>query len=428
MERQLTTAAVTDTGRSRERNEDAMIAGEAVFAVADGMGGHLAGDVAAATALLPVEALDGRVYPDAASARAALLDAILAANAAVVRKAADDPGLRGMGTTLTATIVEGRRLHVGHVGDSRAYLIRDGALTQLTRDHTLVAHLIEKGQITEEEAATHPHRSIVTRAIGVDVDIDVDTLTIELEDGDEVLLCSDGLTGPLSDEEILQTLLDNADVEEAAQALVDLANDHGGPDNITVVLLRYESDEPRDGDHDPRTPAVIRPDREASESPDWAEAMGRLGRFSRGDERRSSAAAPEEPRTGPPRWQRVLVVLLVVVGLVAVSFLGARWLLSRSYYVGTTNAEVAIYQGVPGSFGPIELSWVAERTGVETDEIAPWYLRNLREGVPAADLTDARRIVANAPRRDDPASEDGTEDDEAPDDDPPDEDEETEDG
>jgi PPM family protein phosphatase len=424
MNRHLVSAAVTDRGQTRERNEDAMLSGEAVFAVADGMGGHLAGDVAAATALLPIEALDGRVFADGASARAALLDAILAANAAVVRKAADEPGLRGMGTTLTATIVEGRRLHVGHVGDSRAYLIRDGAMTQLTRDHTLVAHLVEKGQITEEEAAKHPHRSIVTRAIGVDVDIEIDTMTIELEDGDEILICSDGLTGPVEDGEILDTLIENEDVEDAAHALIDLANAHGGPDNITVVLLRYETDEPP---AESAGPALIRPDRDRDEQPDWAEAMGRLGSFSRPKEPPGPPPGDTEERSG--RWQRALAIALVIAGLLAVSFVGGRWLLARSYYVGTTNGEVAIYHGVPGSVGPVETSWIAERTGVGTDEIAPWYVRNLRDGVPAADLVDARRIVANAPRadapeEDDPADEPGDDD---VGDDPADE-EDTEDG
>ncbi|MDQ3932880.1 MAG: protein phosphatase 2C domain-containing protein, partial [Actinomycetota bacterium] len=137
--RGLETAAATDKGRVRSRNEDAYWVGECAFGVADGMGGHLAGDVASATALLPVQALDGKVFPDAPTAQAALLDAILAANAAVVRKAANEPSLYGMGTTLTATLVEGRRLHVAHVGDSRAYLLREGSFTQLTRDHTLVA-------------------------------------------------------------------------------------------------------------------------------------------------------------------------------------------------------------------------------------------------------------------------------------------------
>jgi PPM family protein phosphatase len=395
--KRLDVAASTDRGQVRERNEDAMLAGETVFAVADGMGGHLAGDVAAATALEPVRALDGRVFPDAATAQAALLDAILAANAAVVRKAADEPGLRGMGTTLTATIVEGRRLHVGHVGDSRAYLIRDGEMTQLTRDHTLVAHLIEEGQITEEEAASHPHRSIITRAIGVDVDLEIDTLTIDLQDGDEVILCSDGLTGPVDDEQIRDVLVAEEDVIAAAEALVELANEHGGPDNITVVLLRYEAD-PAEQRSIP--PTVIRTDRERSDGEgDWAETMGRLGTLAR--PKRGAPPRPGDESRGLGRIQRTVTVVIVIAGLLVAAALGGRWLLSRSYYVGISDGTVAIYNGVPASLGPLELSWVTEETDVSTLEIPPWYVRNLREGIPAADLADARRIVANAPRTDD---------------------------
>lgn len=405
--KRLEAAAKTDRGRVRERNEDAMLAGETVFAVADGMGGHLAGDVAAATALEPVRALDGRVFADAATAQAALLDAILAANAAVVSKAADEPGLRGMGTTLTATIVEGRRLHVGHVGDSRAYLVRDGQMTQLTRDHTLVAHLIEEGQITEEEAASHPHRSIVTRAIGVDVDLEIDTLTIDLQDDDEVILCSDGLTGPVDDDEIRAVLLEEDDVDAAAEALVDLANEHGGPDNITVVLLRYEADPAEQRS----APAVIRTDpSDGDRDGDWAETMGRLGTLAR-PKRGAPPGPAHEPRRGPGRIQRMLTVLLVILGLVAAAGFGGRWLLARSYYVGISDGSVAIYNGIPASIGPLELSWVTEETDVSTLEVPPWYVRNLHEGIPAADLDDARRIVANAPRVEDEEPDDGDADD-----------------
>jgi PPM family protein phosphatase len=396
--RRLLVGAGTDRGQVRRRNEDALLTGEAVFAVADGMGGHLAGDVASATALLPIHALDGKVYPDAASAQAALLDAILAANAAVVRKAADEPSLRGMGTTLTATIVEGRRLHVGHVGDSRAYLVRDGRMTQLTRDHTLVAHLVEEGQITEEEAAQHPHRSIVTRAIGVDVDLEVDTLTIELEDGDEVVICSDGLTGPVDDEEILEVLVSTPDPQRAAERLIELANEHGGPDNITVVLLRYEADKPGEDAARP-APTVIRPDaREDSASADWAQEMGRLGTLS--SERHPQSG--DRPRRKTGLLQRVVVIAVVVVGLVASAALGGWWLLSRSYYVGLDNGAVVIYRGVPATLGPLDLSWVVEESDVFAHQLAPWYVRRLQDGVAATDLSDARLIVRNAPRLEEP--------------------------
>ncbi len=389
--RSLEAAAATDKGRVRSRNEDAYWVGECAFGVADGMGGHLAGDVASATALLPVQALDGKVFADASSAQAALLDAILAANAAVVRKAANEPSLYGMGTTLTATLVEGRRLHVAHVGDSRAYLLREGSFTQLTRDHTLVAHLIEEGQITKEEAAVHPQRSIITRAIGVDVDIDVDTLTIELQDGDQILLCSDGLTNPLNDEEIRGVLTSGLDSEGAAQRLVDLANEHGGPDNITVVLIRYHEDGDRNGQV--RT-MLIRPDvAQAGGQHDWAQTLGRMGTLTP----RGGTADYDEPRQdGLPR--RLMVAAAAVVLVLGLFAAGGWWLLSRSFFVGLDGNVVTIYRGVPTAVGPFELSWVAEHTEIQTSQLPPWFLTRLRDGIAAADLTDARRIVQSAPR------------------------------
>lgn len=400
----LETAAATHRGRMRSRNEDAYFAGESTFAVADGMGGHLAGDVASATALLPFEGLDGRVFADAPSAQAALLDAILAANAAVVRKAAGEPTLYGMGTTLTAAIVEGRRLHVGHVGDSRAYLLRDGELLQVTRDHTLVARLIEEGQITEEEAAVHPQRSIITRAVGVDVDLEVDTMTVELQDGDQVLICSDGLTGPVDDETIADALRGGADVRGAVGGLIDLANAAGGPDNITVVLVRYHETDVAEAAASPAaagTAAVIRSrPADTPADPDWARQLGRYGAGRR--------AGEEDRGEGDGVARRVLIWSVVGLILLALAGLGARWLLSRSFFVGTDEGRVAIYHGVPASLGPVELHWVAERTDVPVEDVASWYRPRLDDGIAAADLVDARRIVANAPR-DDGASPDGVE-------------------
>lgn len=392
--RRLEIAAKSDRGRMRPRNEDAYYTGEGVFAVADGMGGHLAGDVASATALLPVRSLDGRVFADAATAQAALLDAILAANAAVVRKAANEPGLHGMGTTLTATIVEGRRLHVGHVGDSRAYLFRDGQLSQLTRDHTLVAHLIEEGQITAEEAAVHPQRSIITRAIGVDVDLEVDTLTIDLVPGDQVLLCSDGLTGPVSDAAIAETLSSDAGSEMAVDRLVEQANEAGGPDNITVVLLRFHDE---DGSESAIAPTIIRTGPDGGEdASEWVSTLGRYG-AGRADGR------DDEPAENS-RAQRVIVAAIVALALLAGAALGGRWLLSRSFWVGADEGTVTIFRGIPASLGPLALYWEAETTDVELADVAQWYRPQLEDGIAAADLADARRIVENAPRASDTPS------------------------
>ena len=233
----LHAAGITDVGQVRSGNEDSLHVGDSVFAVADGMGGHRAGEVASALALEPIAALDGRVFGDVDEARAALGDAVVDANRTVVDAAAHDSSLSGMGTTLTAALFEGRRLHVAHVGDSRAYLLRDGDVVQLTRDHTFVQQLLDDGRITEDEVATHPHRSVITRAIGAQKHVEVDMQTIDLRDGDAVLLCSDGLSGPVEEDRIAELLRSDLAPAAVVTALVDAANDAGGPDNITAVLL-----------------------------------------------------------------------------------------------------------------------------------------------------------------------------------------------
>jgi protein phosphatase len=237
----LEAAAATDCGLVRKRNEDAYYKGAHVFAVADGMGGHLGGDVASATALPPIMRLEGRHSLDTAAARQTLREAFMASNAAVLDRASEDFSLRGMGTTLTAIIIDGCRLHLGHIGDSRAYLVRDGQLCQLTRDHTLVAEMVREGMLTTEEASIHPQRSVLTQAVGVRADVDVDTRTIELTNGDQILLCSDGLTEAVNEDEILGAVIGNEDVGKATEQLVQIAIKNGGPDNTTVVLVRYKN-------------------------------------------------------------------------------------------------------------------------------------------------------------------------------------------
>lgn len=233
----LHAAGITDVGRQREGNEDSLHVGDSVFAVADGMGGHRAGEIASALALEPIAALDGRVFGDVDEARAALADAVVEANRNVVDAAAHDSELSGMGTTLTAALFEGRRLHVAHVGDSRAYLLRAGEVLQLTRDHTFVQQLLDDGRITEDEVATHPHRSVITRAIGVSTEVEVDLQTIDLQHDDVLLLCSDGLSGVVREGDIAAMLRSQRAPGETVVSLVEAANEAGGPDNITAVLL-----------------------------------------------------------------------------------------------------------------------------------------------------------------------------------------------
>src|SRR5919204_4538275 len=246
-------AGSTDVGRQRDANEDALLVSPPFFAVADGMGGAKAGEVASHLALDAFEEADGGDdSPEGRLARIAR-----DANRRIYELASKDEARRGMGTTLTAAMVTGREVSIGHVGDSRAYRLRDGQLEQLTKDHSLVAELERRGEITPEAAESHPQRSIITRALGPEPEVDVDTYTIAGKPGDVYLLCSDGLTSMVSDDEVASILRAAANLEEGAEALVRAANQSGGKDNITVVLFRLEDDgagggEPEGG---PDTPA-----------------------------------------------------------------------------------------------------------------------------------------------------------------------------
>jgi PPM family protein phosphatase len=236
----LSSFAGSDVGRTRSGNEDSYFCGRSVFAVADGLGGHQGGEVASAAAVEPLAAIDGREFATPAEAAEALVAAIREANSAILDRAAGDPGLWGMGTTVTAAAVAGdRHLQLAHVGDSRAYLLRDESLEQLTTDHTVVGELVRRGRLTPEQAAIHPERSILTRAVGLDPRVPVDTPDpLELAAGDQVLLCSDGLTEAVGDPQIAELLSADTDGEVACRSLIDAANTAGGPDNITVVLVR----------------------------------------------------------------------------------------------------------------------------------------------------------------------------------------------
>ena len=236
----LSSFAGSDVGRARSGNEDSYFCGRTVFAVADGLGGHQGGEVASAAAVAPLAALDGRELATPAEAAEALAAAIQEANSAILDRAAGDPSLWGMGTTMTAAAVTADgHLQLAHVGDSRAYLLRDGALEQLTTDHTVVAELVRRGRLTPELAAIHPERSILTRAVGLDARVPVDTPDpLDLRPGDQCLLCSDGLTEAVPDPTIAELLSTDEDGNAACRSLIDAANEAGGPDNITVVLVR----------------------------------------------------------------------------------------------------------------------------------------------------------------------------------------------
>jgi len=224
----------THPGRKRRHNEDSYVVEPPMFAVADGMGGAKAGEVASglAAAALREAGTDGR------SGEERVTELIQEANRRVFRRANEDRDASGMGTTMTVALVEDGRVVFGHVGDSRGYLIREGSIEQLTDDHSLVAELVRSGRLTPEEAEAHPQRSVITRAVGTEPDVDVDTFTIEPEEGDLFLICSDGLTDMVDDGTIIEAIERHRDdLDEAANALVGAANRVGGEDNITVLLV-----------------------------------------------------------------------------------------------------------------------------------------------------------------------------------------------
>ena len=246
-------AGLTDTGRRRRQNEDAFVCEPPLFAIADGMGGAQAGELASRLAAAAIEEAGAAVGDEEG-----VVGAVRAANARIFERSLTDPAVAGMGTTATVALVDehGQTLTLAHVGDSRAYRWRGGELEQLTTDHSLVAELVRSGRLTEAEAAVHPHRSVITRALGTEADVEVDTLSLELAPGDLVLLCSDGLSAMVRDDEIARLLEGSGgDPHVAAETLVRAANAAGGEDNVTVVLFEILEGEPHPVPEPPPEPA-----------------------------------------------------------------------------------------------------------------------------------------------------------------------------
>ena len=332
--RAIQVAVLTDTGRKRRHNEDAFVVEPPLFAVADGMGGAQAGELASS---LAAAALKDSQEPGGGGEER-VDELIQQANRRVYERQSQDAAASGMGTTMTVALVEDGRVAIGHVGDSRAYLIREGSLEQLTEDHSLVAELVRSGKLSPEEAESHPQRSVITRALGTDPDVDVDTFSVETKPGDLFLICSDGLTSMVDDETILaEVTRDRDDLKSAAKALIRAANKGGGEDNITVVFFEIGAED--DLEH-----TVTLPPREAGAEPevdeDTLDELDRVPVIETADGRESR----REPR-GPGR--RLLGAALALTLLVGASGF-VVWGLWRSHFVGAeADGHVAVYQGVP---------------------------------------------------------------------------------
>jgi protein phosphatase len=397
-------AALTDVGRQRQSNEDSYLERSPLFAVADGMGGARAGEVASR---LAVEAFEAQENPSG-SPEQQLAEVARAANRQIHRMSREDSDHAGMGTTLTAALVSDREVAIGHVGDSRLYRFRDGELERLTQDHSLVEEFVRQGKLTPEEAAVHPQRSIITRALGPEPEVEVETYTHQGRAGDVYLICSDGLTGMVSEADLAEILKRGESLEQAAKEMIDAANENGGKDNITVVLFRLG-----DGDGDAvesdtmsgqatsisadevRAAATTAPPASAQLDEDTMALSAAEAAEARAAAEPAAPVAeppvraePLEPqgreprplarRRGPAPRSRAKKILLALLGLLALGALVFGFLAFNSsvYFVGTDdNARVTVFKGLP-----YELPF-----GIEL------YRKDLVSQVPATAITDKRR-------------------------------------
>jgi len=398
----LRSGSATDTGLVRSVNQDLAVESPTLFAVADGMGGHAGGEVAARLAVDTLSVSFGR-QPTGAG----LSEAVTQANAVVWERSLENPELRGMGTTMTAAALvneAGRDvLALVNVGDSRSYRFHEGELTQITTDHSLAEEMVRTGELTVAEASIHPHRHILTRALGVSADVAVDLWRIQPVRGDRFLLCSDGLTNELEPEQISEVLATVPDPKTAADLLVRAARTHGGSDNITVVVIDVVVGED-DADNESAVAAV---------TPDFQSELVPAG---------TDDGAPEEPvesLPGPeplkPKWRdrrrakrrarraargrrvvtvRMILFFVVLGAIVAGGLFALKWYDTNSYFVQAKGNELVIYQGRIGGFlwyHPVK----DIATGVTTADIPAYYVPAVQAGVEKASVADAQTYVNN---------------------------------
>ncbi len=355
-----TFVTLTDTGRLRSSNEDALFARPPVFMVADGMGGPQGGEVASGITAKAFE----WYMPQGEATADELTRLIQKVNERIYRQALEE-GRLGMGTTVTAAVIEAGAVILAHVGDSRAYLWRAGNLTQLTEDHSLVAEMVREGKISSAEAEDHPQRSIITRALGVESSVLIDTIRVPWETGDIFLLCSDGLSSMVPDPEITAKMGAGGDLGSRAQALVKEANERGGHDNISVVLFCPDGFVPAGGASDADTGVIRLPDGVVA-GPEGAVTA-----------QKPAPTHAREQKTGLLRsigrnWMfRTVPGVSIIAILIAAVLFGGAWLGTREiYFLGVDHGYVTIYRGVPYDLGPLSLFSLDWRSPVKFNDLA----------------------------------------------------------
>ena len=392
----LVFAAATDVGRMRKNNEDSYLSSQPVAAVADGMGGHSAGEVASAIAIEELAALRERgPWENETAATDDLKQAILRANRRIREMAGRDRKLNGMGTTLVALLEDGDMVHVANVGDSRGYLLRQGELSQVTVDHSLVQELVDDGRLSPEDAERHPQRSVITRALGIDPEVEFDLFTYKLQIGDRLLLCSDGLSDVVEPTQIRKVLLRVRSAHRAARELVTVANEQGGPDNITVIVVDAVDEAAAEVEEAGDTTGDLAAGSATGALPVVGDAELDGDRRGRGGGR-AARAAKDRSLAMHRRLQRILIAGIVVVALAVLLVAGRSFLLSR-YWVGFDGDAVAVFQGVPGDVAGIRFSRMVEHSPVSRAQVPAGYAARLEDGVQADGLADARAIALCAP-------------------------------
>lgn len=403
-------AASSHVGKIRASNQDSGSVGNHLFIVADGMGGHAGGDVASAIAVRHLVTID-RAYQSTDEAREELYRGILEAGSELTAAVAEHPELTGMGTTVSAMIRVGNQMVIAHIGDSRIYRLRDGTLEQLTSDHTFVQRLVDTGRITPEEAAVHPRRSVLMRVLGdVDVEPEIDTHIVDTAPGDRWLLCSDGLSGYVSEREIAEILVSIDDPREAVDKLILASLAEGAPDNVTVVIAHIDKDSDLSA---PAEPTVV-----GSASEPLTYESGPVTRVQRLPALllhplRAQPIADEhfEPEEGyleelieedriRHRRRRIVwaVGVVLVLGAIAWGVVASYQWTQTKYFVGQEDGAVIIYQGVQQNLGPFSLSTPFEDTGIRVDDLPLFIQDSVRDTVPADSLDEARDIVERLTR------------------------------